>query len=261
MTCIVNADDFGYSSNINKAILQSFKEGWVSSATIMVNMPGFEEACQMVAEHNLHEHIGLHFVLTEGVPLTDGIKRQRRFCDKNGQFRMTREHRLFHLTADEKEAVGEEMLAQIERCRKKGLKLTHVNSHHHIHEEIGIISLIIPLMREFNIPSIRIMGNMAPTCSIHRRVYAILYNRYLEFCGLNSTHYFGSIDQFVAFKMRHSASHLKGKRFEIMMHPMSNNDGVIVDALNKKPIKQLFEDAGLHRKAQSFSGAVYDSNI
>jgi len=44
----VNADDFGMSPRINHAILQAFENGLISSATIMANMPAFEDACQIV---------------------------------------------------------------------------------------------------------------------------------------------------------------------------------------------------------------------
>lgn len=42
MKLIINADDFGISNDVNRAILQSFQEGLISSATIMTNMPGFQ---------------------------------------------------------------------------------------------------------------------------------------------------------------------------------------------------------------------------
>jgi predicted glycoside hydrolase/deacetylase ChbG (UPF0249 family) len=224
----------------------------------MANMPGFDEACRVINKYGLNGHVGLHIVLTEGIPLTDKIKQQRRFCDERGVFRSnTREKRLFHLSADEKEAVGEEIRTQIERCRKNGLKLTHVDSHHHIHEEKGVLKVIIPLMQEFGIPYIRIMCNLAESCSIIRRSYTVLYNNYLKHCGLSRTHYFGSIDQYIAFKKKHSQKNTTGKVFEIMTHPITNDNGAIVDMLNQRPMEQLIEEAGFNHKAESFSGAVY----
>ena len=43
-TLIVNADDFGMSAAVNKAILKAFQEKLISSTSIMANMPGFDEA-------------------------------------------------------------------------------------------------------------------------------------------------------------------------------------------------------------------------
>ena len=41
---IVNADDFGLDAAVNKGIMEAFSSGILSSATIMANCPGFEEA-------------------------------------------------------------------------------------------------------------------------------------------------------------------------------------------------------------------------
>ncbi|MDA8090982.1 MAG: ChbG/HpnK family deacetylase [Nitrospiraceae bacterium] len=241
MIRIINGDDFGYGSNANAAIVKSFKEGWLSSASIMANMPGFDEACDLIHEHKLNDRVGLHGVLTEGVPLTRKIRKLERFCNADGEFRITRASRIFHLAAVEKEGVQEEIRAQIERCREKGLKLAHIDMHHHIHEEIGIISLVVPVMREFGIPHIRIMGNTSKCCNLRRRFYAMQYNHYLKYKKINRSHYFGSADQYLVF-----ASGLNGgsekEIFEIMTHPVINSEGVIIDAGNRKPMSQLFEE-------------------
>jgi len=257
-TCIVNADDFGYSSDVNSAVVQSFENKWVSSATIMVNMPAFDEACEIVDRYDLHNHVGLHFVLTEGIPLTDGIKRQHRFCDDCGRFRKTREKRILRLSARENKAVRDELRMQIKRCRRNGLKITHIDSHHNIHEEIGIMSLIIPLMREFGIPHIRIMNNMAESNTVVRSAYTAICNKYLKYRRLSRTDYFGSIDQYVTVKKKCSGITASRQSFEIMTHPVLNDRGVIIDALSKRPMGQLIEDAGLRYSAKSFCDATYD---
>ena len=43
----VNADDFGLSHEVNMAIVEAFKKGLINNTTIMVNMPGFEEAVRL----------------------------------------------------------------------------------------------------------------------------------------------------------------------------------------------------------------------
>src|SRR3954469_11401018 len=101
---IINADDFGYSSSVNRAILQAFDEGLVSSATLMSNMPGFEEACVFAHERNLLAYVGGHLVLSEGQPLTERMRRCRRFCDLSGHF--SREgRRAFWLSTSERSIV------------------------------------------------------------------------------------------------------------------------------------------------------------
>jgi len=224
----------------------------------MANMPAFDEACEIIDRYNLHNHVGLHFVLTEGVPLTDGIKRQRRFCDDCGRFRKTREKRIFRLSAGENDAVQDELRMQIKRCRSNGLRITHLDSHHNIHEEIGIMSLIVPLMREFDIPNMRIMNNMAESTTVVRSTYTAIYNKYLKYCRLSRTDYFGSIDQYVTFKNKYFGIGSWPQSFEIMTHPVLNDRGVIIDALSKRPMGQLIEDAGLRYSTKSFCDATYD---
>ena len=76
---IINADDFGYSISINKAILEAFKNNIISTTTLLANMPGFDDACEIAQRENLTDKIGIHFNLSEGEPLTEPIKRIRKF--------------------------------------------------------------------------------------------------------------------------------------------------------------------------------------
>lgn len=117
---IINADDFGGSENLNRAILEGFRLGLCSSATIMPNMPGFEEACQMTHEHKLLGHIGMHLVLRDGYPLTERIKTRAKFCDSDGRLRLSANKPFLVLDHSEKEDLAAEIRAQIKRCRAFG---------------------------------------------------------------------------------------------------------------------------------------------
>src|SRR5437868_4716499 len=117
---IVNADDFGLSSQVNRAVAQAFERNLVSSATVMANMPSFEEACAMTVERRWQRHVGTHLVLTAGDPLTDGIRRHQRFCDADGRFRSHRSGgRVLRLNGDERRALQEELAAQVDACRRR----------------------------------------------------------------------------------------------------------------------------------------------
>ena len=101
---IVNADDFGMSAEVNRAIVEAFENNVISSTTLMANMPGFGEACELAHRHRLVSKIGLHLNLTSRYPLSSPIRRCARFCDTNGMFhaRQTR----FRLSKEERLAVG-----------------------------------------------------------------------------------------------------------------------------------------------------------
>ena len=56
---IVNADDFGMSAEANRAIVEAFENNVISSTTLMTNMPGFDEACELAHRRRLLGKIGL----------------------------------------------------------------------------------------------------------------------------------------------------------------------------------------------------------
>ena len=68
---IVIADDFGLSEEVNAAIVEAFDRGLLTGASIIANMPAFEEACELAAEHGFQDRVGTHLNLTEGTPLTE----------------------------------------------------------------------------------------------------------------------------------------------------------------------------------------------
>lgn len=83
MRIIINADDFGMTKSINKAIIELMNLGTVTSTTVMVNMPYAKEATQLLEIPNTS--VGLHFNLTEGKPVSDPSK-VKSLIDSNGLF-------------------------------------------------------------------------------------------------------------------------------------------------------------------------------
>src|SRR5437868_399786 len=62
---IVNADDFGLSPSVNQAVVRAHRDGILTSASLMVNEPAFEEAVTL-ARQNPHLGVGLHLTLLCG---------------------------------------------------------------------------------------------------------------------------------------------------------------------------------------------------
>ncbi|MBO8163765.1 MAG: chitin disaccharide deacetylase [Brevibacillus sp.] len=144
MKLIVNADDFGYSKGVNLGIIEAHRHGIVSSATLMANMPGWEHAVQLAAEHpNLG--VGIHLVLTCGTPvssrLSSLIDEQGRFLRLPDLIRHARE-----------EEVETEWTAQIEKCLAAGVKPTHLDSHHHVHAFEKFLPVISRLAQRYGLP-------------------------------------------------------------------------------------------------------------
>lgn len=80
---IVNADDFGLNEGVNNAILQSFSLGYITNTTLMVNMPGTDDAVKRAKEYGVWEKVGLHINLFEGIPLNPNLCNFPELFDSN----------------------------------------------------------------------------------------------------------------------------------------------------------------------------------
>ena len=218
---IINGDDFGGSSRINHAIIDSFRRNLISSATIMANMPGFEEACEMTHAIGINGRIGVHLTLTEGYPLTDMIRRCPRLCDADGKFR-GKSGNIWHLSPNETQAVERELAAQVDAVIAKGINPTHFDSHQHVHTFWPISAIVIRLAQAYCIRAIRLTRNCGLGLGSLKRLYKIILNKRLARAGLAYTRFFGS-----ALDAK-SMIRLSGP-LEIMVHPAFDKEGGLID--------------------------------
>lgn len=147
MKLIVNADDLGLSRGVNFGIADAFQFGVVRSATLMATGKAFEHALE------LHHQfpglgVGIHLVLTYGEPLVEGHKT---IVDENGAF-----HKLSyfdkHYGIFAPEEVEREFTAQLERVLESGVRLTHMDSHHHVHMSGDIRRVMDHLAKKYSLP-------------------------------------------------------------------------------------------------------------
>lgn len=224
---IINADDFGFSQEVNEAICKSFEANIVSSTSLLVNTPGFADALDKINTHPLLKNsVGLHINLVEGCPLSDLIKRQKRFCDPSGKFAYQRNQAVFHLGAEEKQAIGVEIKAQLDRALKQGISITHVDSHHGTHTEWGISRIILDVLSDYKIKKVRIARNMGAQKGPFREVYKSAFNAYLKFRKFKRVDLFGDLEDFLYTSRQKSFAN---KSIEIMVHPVSVANGTIKD--------------------------------
>lgn len=153
---IFNADDFGLSSGVNRAIIESHRNGVVNSTTILGNCDEklLIEAADM-AKQNPKLGVGVHLVLTMRAPLLDTHKT---LVDEHGFFKYTGDTLDNEIALDE---VYEEWKAQIQRIRKH-FKITHLDSHHHVHLDDRLYKVVKRLSREFKLP-VRSVRSNTPT--------------------------------------------------------------------------------------------------
>lgn len=226
---IVNADDFGRSQSVNRAILECFNLGIISTSTLMCNMPGFNEALDMIHKYHLKNKIGIHLNLTSGQPLTKEIKKFSKFYSNDQMYKSFKGHLLNN---DEIKVVYREFQAQLERCIKEGINPTHIDSHHCIHHYWSIGKLVRKLAVRNKISAIRLRANWG-NLSIRSRVYSNLYNSQLRILKLAKTKYFCDIKNVTSELLQKNAT------IEVMVHPYLNVDNIITDDINGSNLIEL----------------------
>jgi len=130
---IVNADDFGRSRSINEAVIHAHKDGILTSASLMVNEPAFDEAVHL-AKNNPTLGVGLHLTLLCGhsaLPpkqIPGLVNGNSEFTDSpaGAGFR-------YFFNSGLQEQLRNEIHAQVQKFRATGLPLDHVNGHLHLH--------------------------------------------------------------------------------------------------------------------------------
>jgi len=223
---IVNSDDYGISNSVNTAIVRAFENGCISSTTMMASMPGFEHAVELANTNPLLKNaIGLHMNLTEGVPLTEPIKKCAFFC-KDGMFTYQRQQAIFFPSGDEKKAIRTEITAQLKRLIDNNIIPTHLDAHHHVHTEFGVINVYLAVAKEFGIKKVRLSKNVGKT-SKAKLVYKQLFNSYLRTrFGMTTTDIFCSANEYASIM---NDPGIANKNIEIMVHAMLNDKNEVVD--------------------------------
>jgi len=241
---IVNADDFGMSSSVNQAVFLAFKNNWITRASIMANMPGFEEACEIGRGHGWTSRIGLHLNLSEGRPLSSRVASCARFCDEAGFFRPRR--RVFQLSVDERRAAQEEFQAQIDALVARRIQPSHLDSHNHYHTEWPIGTIAIRIAERNGIRSIRLTRNSGPRIDPVKELYKTLFNARLRRRGLAAVRYFGSIDDVSSVLASCTLP------VEVMIHPRVRADGLVTDMDGTEELSLLLKRAGLLGGARGY---------
>ena len=218
MNIIINADDFGLNEHCSKAIAQAFREGLITDTTMMATGEYFDEAVELAKEQGFIDKIGIHLNLTEGEPLTNGIKSCKSFVEA-GRYHH-RNNRLKPLSKGEKEALYIELTAQVEKILNAGIQITHADSHHHIHTAVFVASIAARVCKEHGITKIRLHRNIGSISAL-KMIVKKKYNRWLHKQGFKTTEFFGSLRDIEGSELQDNT--------EIMVHPDFDKDGVLID--------------------------------
>ena len=133
---IVNADDFGFTRDVNNGIVHGHRNGILTATTLMATAPAFEHAVALARE-NPSLDVGAHLVLVdaEGYPRT-----------------------LTQLTAAValgRIAIYDRLAEQVRKILDAGIQPTHLDTHKHTHLLPQVLDAVAQIANDFSIPWVR----------------------------------------------------------------------------------------------------------
>lgn len=180
---IVNADDFGRSHSINEAVIRAHNEGILTTASLMVNEPAFDEAVSL-AKANPTLGIGLHLTLLCGhSALTPDeipglVNSDRDFTNSPAGAGIR-----YFFRRELRQQLRAEVHAQFQKFRQSGLPLDHVNGHLHLHLHPAVFRILMEDAAQLGIQRLRLTYDpfwlnlrLASGHFFYRCLHAIIYH-------------------------------------------------------------------------------------
>src|ERR1700745_1311415 len=156
---IINADDFGMTLGVNRAIAEAHRAGLVTSATVMSNEAGTDDAIA-IASQSPSLKTGCHVVLVDGRPLSEPQQVATLIGSNNGRgakFRagiaqLALASMMGQVREDE---MRNEASAQIGRLRSRSLLLSHIDCHMHSHILPRVLRAVLQAAQDHKVKAVR----------------------------------------------------------------------------------------------------------
>jgi predicted glycoside hydrolase/deacetylase ChbG (UPF0249 family) len=133
---VVNADDFGFTRDVNQGIIEAHRKGILTATTIMSVGAAFEDAVKLARENPTLD-IGVHLVLVGQPPFPMTVAQLTRAV-------MLRRVRIY-----------EELSAQVKRVLDAGIEPSHLDTHKHTHLLPAVLNAVARISEDFKIPWVR----------------------------------------------------------------------------------------------------------
>jgi len=253
---IINADDFSLNCQINQSIAKCFKEGILTSCSILANAPYLNEAVELSKTIPNFDG-GVHLSLTSGRPILSPSQ-VKTLVNKEGHFYNYFQlfQRLYQNKINLKE-IEKELNAQINKLKSKNIKISHADSHQHIHIFPKILPIVLKLLKEHQINKIRypkedFFSNFHQNSFSSQKWYkkiilsttCLFQNKVLLKSNFKSPDFFWGMfcsENLNINKLIKIIDKTKEGVTEIMVHPKSVN-GPETKALTNSYIKKLIKD-------------------
>lgn len=268
---IVNADDFGLHELINRGIVEGHAAGCITSTTIMAGGSAFEHAVELSKQHP-KLGVGVHLTLVGASPVARA----------DIHTLLTREGMLFSTYSEfirryifgqiSKAHIDYELRCQMQKVVGRGIQITHIDSHQHLHALPGMAQVIGGIARDFNVRKIRIPAEplwfRGPGPLTFNRFFAraaltgcsYLAGHLFKRQGLFAPqHFFGMLagGAMSQSAMQHIIRSLPDGVSEIMVHPGKNTQALEqifpwgyhwqeeMDALNSKEVMAAIRERNI----------------
>ncbi len=153
---ILNADDFGLTAGVNRAIVELHQAGLLTSTTLMAKAAATDEAIEL-ARATPSLGVGCHVVLADGEPALPVHELSTRVDRQTSRLRPTLGAFLRGLfTGRIRSAeIEAEAAAQIALLQSRGLRLTHIDTHKHTHMFPAVLRPVLRAARAAGIRAVR----------------------------------------------------------------------------------------------------------
>jgi predicted glycoside hydrolase/deacetylase ChbG (UPF0249 family) len=153
---ILNADDFGLTAGVNRAIVELHRDGVLTSASLLAKATATIEAIELaIATPSLG--VGCHVVLVDGEPVLGARNLHTLVDQRTGRFHPTLGIFLKLLLTGRirSSEIEAETTAQIALLQSRGLRLTHIDTHKHVHMFPAVLRPVLRAARAAGIRSVR----------------------------------------------------------------------------------------------------------
>jgi predicted glycoside hydrolase/deacetylase ChbG (UPF0249 family) len=139
---VVNADDFGFTPDVNEGIVEAHRRGILTATTLMANGAAFDDAVRLARETPSLD-IGCHLVLVGGRSLV------------SGRALPVSVPQLVASLARREVRPYDELAAQVRKILDSGIRPTHLDTHKHTHLAPPVLDAVARLGEEFGIRWVR----------------------------------------------------------------------------------------------------------
>ena len=152
---ILNADDFGLSKALNRAVFEGYQAGLLKSASLVANGEAFDEAINSIIPQCPDLGVGIHLNIMEGQSLCEDLTT---LTDSIGVFNNS--YVILLIKAYNPKEIEfypqleREFRRQIEKIMSK-TRVTHIDSHVHVHSIPKIFDMVCRLAKEYEIKQVR----------------------------------------------------------------------------------------------------------